>query len=296
MVTLITVDKGRITPRLAGLLVDARRAAGIPSTSAKVIQGSYNRGVAASAGTHDAGGVADLSIAGLSSDQQVKLVVELRRRNGCAWLRTPAYGWPASAGGPHLHAVIRDEPGLSAGAKSQVAAYDKGLNGLASKHRDTLPRPEQHSVETVRKLEAAKVAASKPGPTLVHSGVQGKTVMHKTPVTKPVTVVGGKWYTAATIVIPKGGEYACTMQVRMPAKAADAECELVRLGWEGLSKEDSTGHNQADAAHKMYGVWMRWRTPIQGHTISGGGKLAFRILMPPGTHVTRFVCKATRVA
>jgi hypothetical protein len=120
--------------------------------------------------------------------------------------------------------------------------------------------------------------------------------MHKTPVIAPVTVVGDRWYTAAVINIPKGGEYALTLQVRMPGGVGEAESELVRLNWPGLAKQDSTGHNQVDAANKMAGVWRRWRTPIQGHTIAGGGPVAFQILMPPGNHKQRFVAKATRVA
>jgi hypothetical protein len=108
------------------------------------MQGSYSHGVSASAGTHDGGGAVDLSIAGMSEAAALRLVDQLRRRNGCAWLRTPKYGWPASAGGPHIHCIVRDEPGLSSGARQQVHDYDNHRNGLASGARDPHPRPTQH--------------------------------------------------------------------------------------------------------------------------------------------------------
>lgn len=123
----------------------------------------------------------------------------------------------------------------------------------------------------------------------------GKSLMHKTPVSKPVTVDGGTWHTVAIINTPAGGKFHHTLQVRMPANVGDAEVELVRLGWPGLGKEDSTGHNTVPAAVKMFGAWRRWRTPIQ-HPIDGGGPVAYRILMPAGAHAMRFVAKATRIA
>lgn len=138
------------------------------------------------------------------------------------------------------------------------------------------------------------IVASKPGPTLKHSGVIGKTTLHKVPLSDPVAVADAETYTAATIVIPSPGEYLLTFQVRMPADlVSTAEVEFVRLGWEGLAKADSTGHNKVDPAEKINGEWYRWRT--FNHAISGGGPVAFNIIMPKGYEKMRFVCKALRI-
>lgn len=146
-----------------------------------------------------------------------------------------------------------------------------------------------------RKKVSTTVVASKVGPTLKHSGKVGSSSpMYKTPLAKPVTVTGGQEYTAAVLDLP-AGRYICTFQVRMPKGVGAAEAELVRLGWPGLTKEDSTGHNPVPAASRMFGVWRRWRTPIE-HSMDGGGKVAFRIVLPAGSHPMRFVCKATRIA
>lgn len=122
------------------LLVDAAAAAGVPL---RVMQGSWSGAVAASAGTHAGGGAADLSVAGLTEAKAIDLVTELRRRNCAAWLRTPQFGWPARLGGRHIHLIVKDSPGLSAGAQAQVAAYNRGRNGLAGEGKDPFPRPAQ---------------------------------------------------------------------------------------------------------------------------------------------------------
>jgi hypothetical protein len=94
-----------------------------------------------SAGTHNGGGAFDLSVHGLTRAQQLRLISELRKRNVAAWLRSPEFGWPARLGGAHIHGIVRDEPGLSAGARAQVVAYRLGRNGLASRRRDPHARP-----------------------------------------------------------------------------------------------------------------------------------------------------------
>jgi hypothetical protein len=124
---------------------------------------------------------------------------------------------------------------------------------------------------------------------------KGQSVMHKTPADKPVSVKGGVWFTAAVINTPKGGKFLHSFQVRMPADPkVEAEVQLVRVGWSGLSKEDSTGHNAVMPARKWGAEWHRWRTPIE-HPIYGGGPVAFRIKLSSGTHQMRFVCKSTRL-
>jgi hypothetical protein len=279
----VSVDGQQVSARTLLVLEEAAKAAGIPRP--RILQGSWSDGDK-SAGTHAGGGAVDWSVRGLTPGQQERFNVELRRRNGCAWLRTTAYGWRS---GDHGHAIIRDEPDLSATARRQVADYDAGRNGLANRGDDPHPRPTQHPVE-----ELIVVPTPRIGLPLDRWPV-GKSVMHKTPVTAPVVVRGGKWYDVAIADLPAGGKFALSLQVRMPAGAGNGEVELVRLDWPGLADEDSTGHNVVLRAVKMFGTWRRWRTPIQSHMIDGGGPVAYRILMPAGRHTMRFVAKATRV-
>ena len=97
-----------------------------------VLQGSFNAGgVSASAGTHDGGGAVDLA----PWDWQNK-VRELRRTGFAAWHR------PAIAGlwGEHIHCILMGDRLLSSGAKTQVAEYLRGENGLANHAADDGPR------------------------------------------------------------------------------------------------------------------------------------------------------------
>jgi hypothetical protein len=97
-----------------------------------IVQGSYNAGkVAASAGTHDDGGVIDLTP--FDADRKIRV---LRRLGFAAWHRTPDQGpWKE-----HIHAVQVGNARLSAGAKAQVDDYVRGLNGLAGHAADDGPR------------------------------------------------------------------------------------------------------------------------------------------------------------
>jgi hypothetical protein len=109
-----------------------------PDIAIRPTQGSYSTSVGASAGTHAGGGAVDLSVGGAGLTAfQVQLVVFLMRRVGFAcWHRAPSEGNWAS----HIHAINKTAPDLSPAAKSQVAAFKKGLSGLASgkadKHKD----------------------------------------------------------------------------------------------------------------------------------------------------------------
>ena len=137
----LTINGKTLTRRVWALLGDAKHAADIPDGAARVVQGSWSGNVRASAGTHNGGGAFDLSVAGLSRDKQLRLVHELRRRNVAAWLRSPEFGWPSRLGMAHIHGIVRDDPGLSWGARSQAIAYRLGRNGLASRRKDPHPRP-----------------------------------------------------------------------------------------------------------------------------------------------------------
>ena len=93
-----------------------------------VVQGCYNKGgVAASAGTHDLGGVVDL--AAYDWKNKCKVAADL---GGAAYHRPYIKGlW-----GEHIHLIIREHGNLSSGAAAQVKDWDSkpprnGLKGHA---------------------------------------------------------------------------------------------------------------------------------------------------------------------
>lgn len=91
--------------------------------SFSMAQGSFSSGVAASAGTHDGGGVVDVVPAGDSN------VGPLRAVGFAAWNRGAAYGSPSFA--EHIHAVALGDPTVSPAAAAQIQSYLAGGNGLA---------------------------------------------------------------------------------------------------------------------------------------------------------------------
>lgn len=95
-----------------------------------IVQGSYNEGVSASAGTHDGGGVVDLA----PYDHARKVRV-LRDLGFAAWYRPAIKGlW-----GPHIHAVLIGNARLAPSAARQVLAYRAGRDGLAANRPDPNP-------------------------------------------------------------------------------------------------------------------------------------------------------------
>lgn len=101
-----------------------------------IAQGSYNAGgVAASAGTHDGGGVVDV----IPRDK-AREVFELRRAGFAAWYRAELWRDGVQVWGPHIHAVLIGNRKLSAGAAVQVREYLAGFDGLAGDGRDVGPR------------------------------------------------------------------------------------------------------------------------------------------------------------
>lgn len=102
--------------------------------SLTILQGCYNAGqVAASAGTHDAGGVVDLAPFDFA-------------RKVHAWRATGGFGWHRLAipgvWGEHIHGGIRNQGNLSASAAQQQRDYDArpARDGLAGH----LPDPTWH--------------------------------------------------------------------------------------------------------------------------------------------------------
>lgn len=112
----------------------------LPNWNFTLTQGSYNPGgVSASAGTHDGGGVVDISVSGLSSTQRWQQVKALRTVGFAAWLRTPEQGFSY-----HIHAVAIGDPDIwqkdgGHTARDQVCDYYMRKNGLASHAADNTP-------------------------------------------------------------------------------------------------------------------------------------------------------------
>lgn len=98
----------------------------------RLIQGSYNHGVSASAGTHDGGGVVDVDPTQASGHWAI--VRALREVGFAAWYRTPAEGFSY-----HIHACAIGDAQMAPAARSQVVDYFHGLNGLATRRSDTAP-------------------------------------------------------------------------------------------------------------------------------------------------------------
>jgi hypothetical protein len=113
-----------------------------------LMQGSFNPGVSASAGTHDGGGAVDVGLnAGADSFAvQVAKVKALRRAGFRAWRRTPAQGFPY-----HVHCILAGDPWLSPAAAAQLVQWDNRQNGLADHGPDDDP---------------VDVAAGRPGGTV----------------------------------------------------------------------------------------------------------------------------------
>jgi hypothetical protein len=139
----------------SGEIVNTRTRAMLRAAQRKVAkgcvldltQGSYSSGVDASAGTHDGGGAADISVASLCGASHARVVRALRSVGFAAWYRTPSQGpWPY-----HIHAIAISDPDLSSGAQAQVADYYNGRNGLANHAADDGPKVKKVTWEEFKR-------------------------------------------------------------------------------------------------------------------------------------------------
>lgn len=140
--TNVIIDGCELSARTWLVLTSAWQATGLPGRPL-LAQGSWHHG-SQSGSTHDGGGAADVRVVNLPTAQREPFVVHVRERNGVAWFRDMAHG---GFTGAHFHVIVRDEPGLSKGARAQVIAYDRGLDGLDSHGPDYHPRPAQYPIE-----------------------------------------------------------------------------------------------------------------------------------------------------
>jgi len=122
----------QVNTRTRNMLVAADA---LVSWSLTLSQGSYNTTNPSSAGTHDGGGVVDISVSTMTTTQRWQTVKALRTVGFAAWLRNPSQGdWPY-----HIHAVGILDPDMSAPARNQVYDYYIGKNGLANHLADDTP-------------------------------------------------------------------------------------------------------------------------------------------------------------
>jgi hypothetical protein len=137
-----------------GATMNARTKAMLTKAEARlgrtltVTQGSYNPGGDPdSAGTHDGGGVLDISVRNMSAATQTKVVRKLREVGFAAWLRTPSQGpWPF-----HIHAVAISDTDLAPAAQHQIGDYYLGRNGLANQAPDDGPKVEKVTWEEFKR-------------------------------------------------------------------------------------------------------------------------------------------------
>lgn len=124
-----------VNRRTKRMLKAAEKRAGVGPFN--MAQGSYNAGgVAASAGTHDAGGCVDIGLLGYSKKDRVRIVHAMKDVGFAAWVRRPPkFPW-------HVHGVANGDKEVSPEAKSQRVQFDLRLNGLADWGKDNTYRPK----------------------------------------------------------------------------------------------------------------------------------------------------------
>jgi peptidoglycan hydrolase-like protein with peptidoglycan-binding domain len=122
-----------LNTRTRSMILEAERRL---ARTFSLTQGSYNEGgVGASAGTHDGGGAADISVSGMTTSVRTTVVRVLREVGFAAWYRSPDEGdW-----GPHIHMIALSDTDQSTAARNQAGDYYMGLNGLANRGPDTGP-------------------------------------------------------------------------------------------------------------------------------------------------------------
>ncbi|MEV0230731.1 peptidoglycan-binding protein [Nonomuraea sp. NPDC050786] len=141
----VSSDGFVINARTRSMLAEAKRLLG---RDLKLDQGSYNPGGdPTSAGTHDGGGVVDISVKGMNSATRTAVVRTLRLVGFAAWLRNPQQDdWPW-----HIHAAAISDTSLSGQAQHQIGDYYLGLNGLAGRGPDDGPKVTIRTWEEYRR-------------------------------------------------------------------------------------------------------------------------------------------------
>ncbi|MDE9366869.1 peptidoglycan-binding domain-containing protein [Luteipulveratus sp. YIM 133132] len=130
----VTSHGATMNTRTVAMLTAAERRLG---RRLVIEQGSYNPGGdPTSAGTHDGGGVLDISVKGMDARTRSTVARQLRTVGFAAWVRNPSQAdWPW-----HIHAVALSDPDLASQAQHQAGDYYLGKNGLASRKPDDGPK------------------------------------------------------------------------------------------------------------------------------------------------------------
>lgn len=144
-------------------------------------QGSYNRGVGASAGTHDGGGVVDISVRGMTSAERRLAVQALRKAGFFAWLRTPEQGFSY-----HIHAVAIGDRELSPAARGQHTQGFQDRNGLAGRG----PDPDADPYPTWVDAYGRHVSLDRPQQTSEYVPYPGESWFKDEPRSPIVTAMG----------------------------------------------------------------------------------------------------------
>lgn len=139
--TKVHRDGKVVNTRTQAMLTETERLLG---RTLVLSQGSYNPGGdPTSAGTHDGGGVVDISVTGMSASTRTEVARALRQVGFAAWVRNPSQGdWPW-----HIHAAAINDTDLSSQAQHQIGDYYLGMNGLANRGPDDGPRIPIHTWE-----------------------------------------------------------------------------------------------------------------------------------------------------
>lgn len=124
-----------------------------------IAQGSYNKGVSQSAGTHDGGGSLDLYLSKNTAKNWAILQKACRMCMGAAWWRKPLYRNGKLVWSNHVHLEIIGDKDMALGGRKQVQDYYAELDGLASHARDKSWRP------------SVLFSMSYPLPTIDHSNM-----------------------------------------------------------------------------------------------------------------------------
>jgi hypothetical protein len=106
-----------------------------------VVQGSFNRGTTASAGTHDLAGCFDIRTWNLSTAER-NLAMRAGRDpfivGGAAWW----YRHSGQGFDPHIHMLLLGDAPMTSQTAFQVSEYRAGRNGLANRGADDFWRPD----------------------------------------------------------------------------------------------------------------------------------------------------------
>ncbi len=121
----------QVNVRTKVLLERARVKLGL-THELRLLQGSYNTSVAASAGTHAGGGVVDVDP---TQAAHWDIVKALREVGFAAWYRIPSEG-PWSY---HIHSCAIGDAQMASSARSQVRDYFNGRSGLVGERPDSAP-------------------------------------------------------------------------------------------------------------------------------------------------------------